>query len=91
MRILHIGTGELLKGGVHAFLGGVLSIVAAFNVAAWVERRDRHLAVNAIGYTLAVGWEIYQTWQHFREEPSARFVEITQHGDKKRQFMRGSY
>ncbi len=60
---------EGLKGGVHAFLGGVTLIVFAYNLAAWFARRDpdRHLAVNAVAYGLATVAEVYQARRHFKE------------------------
>ena len=58
------GEREAVKGAVHA-LGGVLAAtMAAYNIAAWCYRRERHLGVNAIVYTLAVIWEIKQTVHH---------------------------
>jgi len=59
------GESEAMKGAVHA-LGGVLAAtMAAYNIAAWCYRRERHLGVNAVVYSLAVLWEIKQTRHHF--------------------------
>jgi hypothetical protein len=58
------GESEALKGAVHA-LGGVLAAsMAAYNIAAWCYRRETHLGVNAIVYTLAIIWEVKQTVHH---------------------------
>ena len=58
------GESEAIKGAVHA-LGGILAAsMAAYNIAAWCYRRERHLCVNSIVYTLAVLWEIKQTAHH---------------------------
>ena len=39
-------------------LGGVLAAaMAAYNIAAWCYRRETHLGINAVVYTLAVIWE----------------------------------
>lgn len=58
------GENEALKGAVHA-LGGVLAAsMAAYNIAAWYYRRETHLGVNAIVYSLAIIWEIKQTVHH---------------------------
>jgi steroid 5-alpha reductase family enzyme len=58
------GESEALKGAVHA-LGGVLAAsMAAYNIAAFCYRRQRHLCINSIVYTLAVVWEIKQTIHH---------------------------
>ena len=54
------GESEALKGAVHA-LGGVLAAsMAAYNIAAWCYRRETHLGINAIVYTLAIVWEVKQ-------------------------------
>jgi hypothetical protein len=37
-----------------------------YNAAAWINRRERHLAVNAIVYCLAVAWEQRLVAQHIR-------------------------
>jgi cobalamin biosynthesis protein CobD/CbiB len=58
------GESEAVKGAVHA-LGGVLAAtMAAYNIAAWCYRRETHLGVNAVVYTLAIIWEIKQTVHH---------------------------
>ena len=58
------GESEALKGAFHA-LGGILAAsMAAYNIAAFCYRRQRHLCINSIVYTLAVVWEIKQTVHH---------------------------
>jgi hypothetical protein len=58
------GENEAVKGAVHA-LGGVLAAsMAAYNIAAWCYRRETHLAINAIVYSLAIVWEMKQTVHH---------------------------
>ena len=72
------GESEVVKGAVHA-LGGVLAAsMAAYNIAAWCYRRETHLGINAIVYTLAILWEVKQTVHHLerceaanREAPQA--------------------
>jgi hypothetical protein len=39
---------------------------AAYNIAATFFRRDRHLRINAIVYTLAVAWELKHALHHLR-------------------------
>jgi hypothetical protein len=65
------GESEALKGAVHA-LGGILAAsMAAYNIAAFCYRRERHLCINSIVYTLAVVWEIKQTVHHLEHcEPA---------------------
>jgi hypothetical protein len=58
------GESEALKGAVHALGGVVAATMAAYNIAAWCYRRERHLGINAVVYTLAVMWELKQTVHH---------------------------
>ena len=58
------GESEVVKGAFHA-LGGVLAAtMAAYNIAAWCYRREAHLGINSIVYSMAVLWEIKQTAHH---------------------------
>ena len=58
------GTHEGLKCGVHGAAGVIAGLCAMYNITAYCFRRDRHLQVNAILYTLAVAWEVKQTLHH---------------------------
>lgn len=58
------GNHEEVKCAVHAAAGILVGVCAAYNIAAWCFRRDRHLRVNAIIYTLAAAWELKQTIHH---------------------------
>ena len=58
------GENEAVKGAFHA-LGGILAAtMAAYNIAAWCYRRETHLCVNSVVYTLATFWEVKQTVHH---------------------------
>ena len=61
-------SGELegVKGAVHGTACLIAAAMAAYNAAAWCLRRERHLGMNAVVYTLAVGWEVKQTLHHLR-------------------------
>jgi len=66
------GKHEALKGGVHGAAIAIAAVMAAYNIAACCFRRDPHLRINAVVYTLAVGWEIRQTLHHLkRTSPAA--------------------
>jgi hypothetical protein len=60
------GEQEEVKGAVHALACMVAVAMAAYNIAAWNYRHQRHLAINAVVYSLAVGWEVKQTLHHLR-------------------------
>lgn len=58
------GNHEALKCTVHGAAGVLAAVCAAYNATAWGFRRDPHLRVNTIVYTLAVIWELKQTLHH---------------------------
>ena len=60
------GNHEEVKCAVHAAAGFLVGVCAAYNITASCFRRDRHLRVNAIVYTLAVAWELKQTLHHLK-------------------------
>jgi hypothetical protein len=60
------GNHEALKCSVHGAATVLAAAMAAYNIAACSFRRDVHLRVNAIIYTLAVAWEVKQTLHHLR-------------------------
>jgi len=55
--LLDNGRCEPLKAGVHSAVMLLAGVCAAYNIAAWLRRRELHLAVNAIIYTTTVWWE----------------------------------
>jgi hypothetical protein len=68
------GNHEGVKCAVHAAAGVLVVVCAAYNITASCFRRDRHLRVNAIIYSLAAAWELKQTLHHLEavsrcEEP----------------------
>jgi hypothetical protein len=58
------GERECVKGTVHAAGVVLAGMMAAYNIAAWCYRREQHLGINAVVYSLAVLWEIKQTAHH---------------------------
>lgn len=65
------GNQEAVKGSVHGAACAIAAVMAAYNIAAWCFRRERHLGTNAVVYMLAVGWEAKQTIRHFRRCPAS--------------------
>ena len=62
--MLDSGHCEPLKAAVHGVVLAAVSVCAAYNVAAWIKRRQTHLAVNAVVYSAAVWWEHSQVLHH---------------------------
>jgi hypothetical protein len=58
------GNHEWLKCGVHASACAIAGVMAAYNIAAWRFRRQPHLWINGVIYTLACAWEVKQTLHH---------------------------
>ena len=42
---------------MHGASLGLFAIMGLYNAAAWINRRERHLAINALIYGLGVAWE----------------------------------
>ena len=58
------GEQESLKGAVHASACAIAMVMAVYNITAWHYRRQRHLGINAVVYSLLVAWEVKQTLHH---------------------------
>jgi hypothetical protein len=54
VRALDSGTFEGVKAGVHGAALGLAAVMCLYNAAAWLQRRERHLAINAIVYGSAI-------------------------------------
>jgi hypothetical protein len=55
--LLDNGQCEPLKAAVHGVLFATVCLCAAYNTAAWLKRRQGHLAINAVVYLTAACWE----------------------------------
>ena len=55
--ILSTGKCEPFKACVHGASLGLLALMGLYNAAAWINRRERHLAINALVYGLGVAYE----------------------------------
>lgn len=67
--LLDSGRCEPLKAAVHGVLLVTVSVCAAYNAAAWIRRRQPHLAINAIIYSAAVWWERCHIVRHLAACP----------------------
>lgn len=66
MSLFHSGEREHLKAGVHAAIGVLSLLCAGYNVIAWTQRRERHLAVNTLAYACLTVWEGVKVRHHAR-------------------------
>lgn len=57
LAILYPGNCEPLKATFHGVALLLAAVMGAYNAAAWMRRRQSHLAVNATVYIAAVFWE----------------------------------
>ena len=62
--MLRCGSCEPLKAGVHATALGLSAIMGLYNAAAWLSRRELHLAINAVLYTALTAWEQQHVAHH---------------------------
>jgi hypothetical protein len=68
--ILENGTRESLKAGIHAGALCLAAVMWTYNVAAWIQRRQPHLAVNALVYTALVLFEREHVRHHLAKPVS---------------------
>jgi len=64
--MLDNGECEPAKAAVHGVLMAMVAVCAAYNMAAWLKRRESHLAINAVLYSAAVCWERCHVVHHVR-------------------------
>jgi hypothetical protein len=64
VRALESGTFEGVKAGVHGAALGLAAVMCVYNAAAWLQRRERHLAINAIVYGSAIILERQHVLHH---------------------------
>ena len=67
LKVLKCGNCEELKLGVHAAALGLAALCGAYNAAAWLSRREKHLAVNTILYAALIAFEQQHVAHHFAE------------------------
>jgi hypothetical protein len=65
--VLKCGHCEPLKIGVHGMALGLAAVMGLYNAAAWLSRRQRHLAVNAVLYAALTAWEQQHVAHHWAE------------------------
>ena len=65
--VLQCGSCEPLKLGVHGAALGLAVVMGAYNAAAWLSRREHHLAINAVLYAMLTAWEQKHVSHHLAE------------------------
>ena len=70
-QFLSRGHAEPFKGLVHGLAGGRCGLMFAYNTAAWLLRREQHLASNALVYGFAILFELVQTRRHLVADVAA--------------------
>ena len=75
--MLQCGECEPLKAGVHGAAFGLFALMGLYNAAAWLSRRERHLAMNAVLYSVLTLWEQHHVTHHIarmRAAPATRVL-----------------
>ena len=67
LKVLKCGNCEELKLGVQARALGVAALCGIYNAAAWLSRRERHLAVHAVLYAALIAFEQQHVSHHITE------------------------
>jgi hypothetical protein len=67
LKVLKCGNCEPLKLGVHGLALGVAALCGLYNAAAWLSRREQHLAVNAVLYAALIAFEQRHVAHHIAE------------------------
>ena len=67
LAILDNGNCEPLKATFHGVALVLAAVMGAYNAAAWVRRRQPHLAINATVYIAAVFWEQQHVAHHLAD------------------------
>jgi hypothetical protein len=57
LKVLHCGNCEELKLGIHATTLGLAALCGIYNAAAWLSRREQHLALNTLMYAALMAIE----------------------------------
>ena len=67
LKVLKCGNCEELKLGVHGLTLGLAVVCGLYNAAAWLSRREQHLAVNAVLYAALIAFEQRHVSHHIAE------------------------
>jgi len=76
MKVLKCGNCEELKLGVHGLTLGLAALCGLYNAAAWLSRREPHLAVNTVLYTALIIFEQRHVAHHMAEMRRPRLTVV---------------
>ena len=76
LNVLKCGSCEVLKAGVHGTALGLAVVMGVYNAAAWLRRREQHLAVNAVLYAALTAWEQNHVAHHLALLRRAREADL---------------
>ena len=65
LKLLNCGNCEELKLGVHGTALALAAVMCAYNAAAWLLRREKHLAINTALYSALSAWEVHHVAHHW--------------------------
>jgi hypothetical protein len=80
LKVLECGSCEELKLGVHSAALALTVVMGLYNAAAWLSRRQRHLAVNAVLYAALSAWEQQHVAHHLAELRRPRKPDVADPG-----------
>jgi hypothetical protein len=67
LEVLDNGSCEVLKAIVHAAALGLAVLMTLYNAAAWIRRREPHLAINSVLYAALTEWERQTVARHLAQ------------------------
>jgi hypothetical protein len=76
LEVLQCGKCEELKLGIHATALGLVALMGLYNAAAWLSRRQGHLAFNAVMYAALTVWEQQHVVHHIAEIRNKNLVGV---------------
>ncbi len=76
MKVLKCGNCEELKLGVHGLTLGLAVVCGVYNAAAWLARREPHLAVNTVLYSALIIFEQRHVAHHMAELRRPRLTAV---------------
>ena len=77
LNVLKCGSCEVLKASVHGTALGLAVVMGVYNAAAWLRRREQHLAINTVLYAALTAWERKHVAHHLAQLRRPREADLT--------------